>query len=223
MMKIFFSFFEKAITVYPQNAEAHRWLACCLNSGWLFDFKRQDIESGLLVAARAVELDPTSASCHAARGFCQLWTDGLQAAGESYRKALALNPDDPNVLAEMALFNIYSGNLAEAYELFVQAFRLNPLPPLWYAEFRAIAIFVEGRYAEALPAFAAVPDGAWDVMYAMACLGHLGKHELAAECKTRYEANGRTWDLLKGARGEPYVNPESRERLITGIEKALAF
>jgi TolB-like protein len=105
-------FFAKAISISPENAEAHRLLACTRSSAWLFDLVREDIETGRRVARRAVELDPANARCHAALGFCQLWTDGLQAAVKSYRKALALNPDDPDVVIEVALCMVYAGNLA---------------------------------------------------------------------------------------------------------------
>ena len=215
--------FEKAIAAYPQNAEAHKWLAACYVNAWLTEFASEDLTNGIRQAVRAMEIDPTSASCHAVHGFCQLWLEGVEAAATSYEKALALNPGDPDVLIEAGLLNVYAGNLSISRNLFKQAFNLNPLPPIWYPEFRAIAAFVEGRYAEALPCFAAIPDCVFDNMYAMACLGHLGDRERAVACRARYEARGKTWDLLEGAKGQPYVNPEPRERLITGIEKALAF
>ena len=215
--------FEKAIAVYPQNAEAHKWLAACHANAWLMNFAREDLTTGLGQAIRAMELDPTSASCHAVHGFCQLWLEGVEAASTSYKKALALNPGDPDVLIEAALLNVYAGNLSMSRNLFEQAFNLNPLPPIWYPEFRAIAAFVEGRYSEAYPCFAAIPNCIFDNMYAMACLGHLGDRERAVASRAHYEAMGKKWDLLERARREPYVSPESKERLITGVEKALAF
>ncbi len=83
--------------------------------------------------------------------------EGAEAAEPSYQKALSLNPGDPDVLVEIGLLNAYSGNLPASHEFFDQVFRLNPLPPLWYASWRGVAEFVEGRYAEALPAFVAIP------------------------------------------------------------------
>jgi TolB-like protein len=215
--------FEKAIAAYPENAEAHRWLASCHNNAWFLDFSREELAKGLDQAARAIELDPASAGCYAVHGLCQLWLEGVDAAATSYQKALSLSPADPGVLIEAALLNVYSGNLPASYELFDQAFRLNPLPPLWYAEFRSVAEFVEGRYAQALPAFAAIPYGGWDVMYTMTCLGHLEDRDQAIACRSRFQAEGRKWDLLAGAAAEPFRDPEPRQRLIAGITKAMAF
>ena len=218
------SCFEKAIASYPQNGEAHRWLSACHISSWLFDFSPTDMSNCLREAVRAVELDPASARCHTALGLCQLWLEGVEAAAPSYQRAFTLNPGDPNVLIELGLLNAYAGNLAKSNEFFDQVLRLLPLPPLWFADFRGVAEFSEGRYTQALPSFMAFPEAAaWDTMYAMACLGHLGKHEQAFACKARFQADGRTWDLLKAARMEPFIDRDPRERLIAGLEKALAL
>jgi hypothetical protein len=96
------------------------------------------------------------------------------------------------------------------------------LPPAWYGEFRAIAAFTEGRYAEALPEFVTVTDGAWDTMYAMACYGHLEMREQSTACRANFQAHGRKWDLLEAARAEPFVHPDPLERLILGLQMALA-
>ena len=215
--------FKKAIDIYPENAEAHKWLASCHNNTWFFELSRQGLLDSLVHAGRAMELDPTSASCFAVYGFSQLWLDGINAAGPYYQKALSLNPGDPGVLIELGLLNVYSGNLSVAHEFFDQAFRLNPLPPLWYAEFRGVAEFVQGRYAEALPAFAAVPSGAWDAMYELACLGHLEDHRRIHLLRSRHSAALHKWNLLEGAKAEPFRDPEPRERLIAGIRKGLDF
>jgi hypothetical protein len=115
--------------------------------------------------------------------------------------------------------NVYLGQLPIGRASFALAFKLNPLPPLWYAEFTAVAHFVEGSYEKALPAFLAIPDGAWDCMYALACLGHLG--DLAQACSLIERYSSRQWDFFKGAAAEPFVDPEPRQRLIAGLKKAL--
>lgn len=214
--------FEKAIAAYPENAEAHQWLARSHNNTWLVDFAKDGFAKSLLEAVRSIELDPTSAGGYAVRGFCQLYLTGPKSAIESFETALALNSGEPDILIEFGLLHVYAGNLPLGQTYSDRAFKINPLPPLWYPEFRSIAAFVEGRYEEALPAFFAIPDGAWDTMYAMSCLGHLGLYEQATAYKARYLAAGKKWDLMEGAKAEPYANPEPRQRLIAGLEKALA-
>ncbi len=213
--------FQAAIAVNPGNAYAHRWLSSCYINHWFMEHRRDHLAKGLELARRSTELDPTNAQCHTACAFLQLWAEGLDAATASYNKAFALTPGDPHVLAELGLLHIYRGDLASAYDFIDQAERLNPLPPLWYAEFRAIGAFVAGRYAEALPGFAAIPECAFDTAYVTACLGHLGDAAGIAAITPRIEQ--RHWDLLAVAADEPFRDPEPRQRLITGIAKAFAL
>jgi hypothetical protein len=121
---------------------------------------------------------------------------------------------------EGAILQVYLGRLSAGRDHFAQAFRLNPLPPLWYGEFAGVLEFVEGSYEKALPSFLAVPDGAWDCMYALACLGHLGDLGQVRSLIERYKP--RQWDFLRGAAAEPFVDPEPRQRLMEGLKKALA-
>jgi TolB-like protein len=214
--------FDRAIAANPLNAEAHRWRASCHLDGWFLRFSRADLLTSLAVARHAVELDPASARCQSCHGFIRLWAEGVDAAADSYRKALALNPGDPDVLTELGLAKTYAGELDAARRLFAESFRLNPFPPLWFDEFRAVAAFVEGHYHEAWPAFTAI-QGAWDAMYGLACLGHLGNRGEALGWRRRVEAADWNCDLIAAAENEPYRDPEPRARLIGGLRKAMAF
>ena len=215
--------FERAIAAYPENAEAHRWLSGCHFNRWMIEFSRDELTRGLQVAARAVELDPASALCHTAVGLCQLWAEGVDVAAPSFDKALALNPGDPDVLCVVGQLRAYAGDLAASRDFLAQAFRLNPLPPLWLGEYRAIVDFIEGRYAEALPAFLAIPDAAFDAMYALACAGHLGDRAQVAACRSRFPVVRQGEKLLAAAKAEPFRDSEPRQRLVMGLEKALAY
>ncbi len=215
--------FERAIALLPGNAEAHRWRSACHINRWFARLDKTDLARAVDGATHAVALDPTSARCHTALGLGLIWREGVDGAAESYRKAMMLNPGDPDVLIEVGLHHAFSGDLAAAHDFFDRAYRLNPLPPLWFPEFRAIALFAEGRYAEAWPAFAAIPDSAWDAMYMLACLGHLGDRVRIAECRARIAAAGWDCDLMAAATAEPYRNPEIRQRLLAGLEKAAAL
>lgn len=211
--------FTKAAAVFPENAEAYRGLSSCEMVKWFFDFDRDGLANGLKLSERAIELDATSAGCRRAHGLCQLLLGDVAAAALSYHEALSLNPGDPHILVDLGHLHAYLGRLPITRDYFAQAFRLNPLPPLWYAEFVGVAYFAEGSYEEALPAFLAIADSAWDCMYALACLGHLGDTAQARSLVERYRS--RKWDFMRGAAAEPFVDPEPRQRLVTGLKKAL--
>jgi len=213
--------FKQAILTNPENAEAYRGLAICENNRWLFDFDWQGMIDCLPLASRAIALDPTSAGAHAVHGFCRMWLEGPDSAAQSYEKALSFNPDDPHILTEVGLLNVFKGELAIARGFFERALSQDPLQPIWYAELAAVCDFVEGQYAKALPAFIAIPDGAWDAMYALSCLGHLGDAVGARQLKASMKATGRVWDLEKGLRAEPYRDPATKERLSEGVRLAM--
>ncbi len=211
--------FKKAIDEFPENAEAYRWLAICEHSKWFYDFDGEGLANALKFADRAIELDPAGAGGHCARAFTQMYLGDLASAAKSYGKALSFNPGDPHIVIDVGLLHVYRGELPVGRDYLERAFRLNPLPPRWFAEFAAVGDFVEGLYEKALPAFLAIPDGAWDCMYALACLGHLGDLAQARPLVQRY--SHRHWDYLKGATAEPFIDPEPRRRVVHGLKKAL--
>jgi TolB-like protein len=215
--------FERAIALDPHSSEAMSWLAFCYVSRWIYDFSGADLKRGLDLAVSAVENDPANPSGHIVHGFGHLWMGGLAVAAPSLERSFLLNPGDPNILSNLGLLAVYQGQPSEAARWLAQANKLNPIPMLWYAEFGAIQAFLEGRYAEAIPPLEAIPDGGWDMMYALSCYGHLGLRQKALDCRQRFASEGRHLDFVAAAQAEPYRNAEVRERLVSGIVKALSF
>ena len=215
--------YERALELDPHNADAKGWLASAFLNRWWSDFDSRDLATAVALSTEAVLYDPANFIGHRMLAMSRLLVSGLDAAKPTMMKALALNPGAPSALAEMALISAYEGELQESRRWIDQAYRLNPLPPLWYGEMGGIVSFIEGRYDAVLPAFEAIPEGAWDMMYVLSCCGHLGLQDKARACLARLRQEGRNPDFLQAARAEPYRDPEPRERLIAGLAKALAF
>ena len=129
----------------------------------------------------------------------------------------------PAVLANRALALTYDGKGAEAQALLDLARKLEPLPPLWFAEFAGLLAFAEGRYAETLEGTEPLGEFAWDTMYALASCGHLGLVERAKVILARFRQLGPDPDWLLGAAHEPFRDKTVRERLVAGLNMALAF
>jgi TolB-like protein/DNA-binding SARP family transcriptional activator len=215
--------FTRAIEANPANAEAHRWLSSCHLNDWLRDFGREKLATGTALARRAVALDPANAKCHTGLSLLLIYGAGTMAAAPVIERAYALNPGDPDVLCDMGLFKAYEGDLAASHAFHLEALRLNPFPPPWYADMRSVTYFAEGRYAEALPAFAALDDYGWDAMYALACHGHLGGRSEALALRAKIEAKYRGMDLRAAAGNEPFTSAEPLHRLQEGLALAYAF
>ena len=215
--------FERAMTLDPRNAEAIGWLGVTYCESWVQDFSEADAIKGAAFTGQAIALDPASSICHAIHAWALLCVNDLEGSLRAGARGMMLNPSDPAALVNGALPLIYEGKYAEARALFCQARRLEPLPPLWFGEFEAIAAFAEGDYAACLAGVEPIPAAAWDVMYALACHGHMGQRGKAAAALARLPDGGGSVDFMVGIAHEPFRDPEVRERLTAGIRMALSL
>ena len=215
--------YERACQLDPRSADALSWLGVTYANDWLVQFSREGALRGATMCGEAVSLDPANAHCHAMLGFAQLCAANLDAAVAGSELAMNLNPGDSNVLANRSYVAVYEGKTAESRQWLDRARQLNPLPPLWYGEFSSLIDFTEGHYEQAIGGFDAIPEAAWDVMYALACYGHLGLRDRAKTALEAFRQLGVEADFLFGASREPFRDPANRERLAEGLRKALEF
>jgi adenylate cyclase len=213
--------FERALSLDPRNAEAMSSLAMCYTSGWMFEFSEPKLKKGVDLAAEAIEFDSSAAKGHAVFGLGVLYLDGLEAARPPIERALALNPNDWFGLTNRSMLSIYAGDTADARRWIDLARRLNRAPPSWLTEFECISKFQEGLFGDVLPGVEPVDDGAWDMMYALACYGHLGLKEKARLTLKRFRDQGREIDFLSGAAREPYRDQAIQDLLNRGLRMAL--
>ena len=212
--------FERAVALDPGNAEALAWLGAAYCNTWVENFAEEYVTKGSALTAEAITIDPFSANSHAIHTWTLLCLD---AALEVSKRSMALNPGDPAVLANRALALAYDGKGAEAQILLDLAGKLEPLPPLWFGEFAGLLAFAGGRYAEALEGTEPQAEYAWDTMYALASCGHLGFVDRAKAILSRFRQQGPEPDWLIGVSHEPFRDRGVRERLVAGLNLALAF
>jgi TolB-like protein len=211
--------FRKAREINPANAEAVRWLSMKMTCQWLHERNRSLLMEGLALGRAAAELDPGSATCHAAHGFAQLWSEGAEVAEVSFRKAYAINPNDGYMLADVGLTHIYCGRLNDAEAILERAEQLNPFPNDWHGLYRSIARFVEGRYEEAVPGIQRFSWGAFSLLYLLACHGHLGNR--MAINALMPQLRSVDLDLVRASCDEPFLTRATVDRLANGVDKAL--
>ena len=217
--------FERAVALDPGNAEAVAWLGATYCEIWIEDFTEEFATKGSMLTAESIAIDPFNATCHALHTWTLLCVGNLDSAMSVSKRAIALNPGDPAVLVNRALALTYDGKSVEAQALLDLARKLEPLTPPWFAEFAGVLAFAEGRYAESLEGVEPLTECAWDAMYALACCGHLGLSDRARAILSRFrkEKPGPDPDWLLGVSHEPYRDEGVRERLIAGLNMALAF
>jgi adenylate cyclase len=146
--------FEKAITLDPDYALAHAQLAMSHAFRWQVEMSgaSEDLDRAFELAMRAVSLDPQEIVCHSALAYVQLCHQHPDEAEFHARKALALNPNRPNGLAQLGFILARVGQADDAVALITDAMRLDPHHPTWYWMELGVAHFVARRYAEAVAA-----------------------------------------------------------------------
>jgi adenylate cyclase len=166
-------YLRAAIALDPKFARAYSGLSFVLIQsalgGWA-DHPKAAIEEAFDLAQRAVGLDRLDFEAHAQLGFASLYCRDFRRCMTAYDKALELNPNSADVLAEMADALVHMGRTAEGVEKIAQAKRLNPICPDWYDWVLGIAAFHDGRYEDALLAFEAVHDCANFLRSDLACV-----------------------------------------------------
>jgi len=215
--------FERAVALDPGNAEAFAWLGAAYSNTWVEDFAEEYAIKGSMLTAEAINIDPFNAMCHAIHTWTLLCVGNLDSALSVSKRSVALNPGDPGVLVNRALALTYDGKRTEAQALLDLARRLEPLPPAWFGEFAGLLAFAEGRYAETLEGTEPLAEFAWDTMYALASCGHLGLVERAKSILAHFRQHGPDPDWSLGISHEPFRDDGVRERLIAGLNIALAF
>jgi cytochrome c-type biogenesis protein CcmH/NrfG len=97
-----------------------------------------------------VSLDPTDYANHWDLAIVYLNTRRFDMALEEYARAASLNPNDADLLAEMAEALVFAGESALALRQLQEAMRRNPFHPDWYRWVLGWTLFNLDRQAEAL-------------------------------------------------------------------------
>lgn len=228
-------FFERALEIDPLFARAHAGLSLSYFNDWSCQAWVQWDEKERLAfmhAERAARLDSADAMVEIVLGRILLYRRRGDQAAAHIDRALALNPNDADVLAHGALCRAYLGDGASGLELARKASRLNPVSGDWYVAPTALSLLVLGRYDEALAYGVRNPHATLDcpALLAAAC-AHTGDRARAQELLERFLAEFEE-RVLFGREPEPgeplrwllHVNPFQRaedvDRVTAGLRLA---
>jgi TolB-like protein/tetratricopeptide (TPR) repeat protein len=145
------TYFERAITVQDDYAEAH----AALSEAWgtLHDFGfRSNAAARRSEALRALELDPNLSDAHAALAAVAFEDWDWDGAERAFRRALELNPDSINACACYGNALIAWGRVSEAIEINKHAELVNPLSPFVHFN-HGFVLYMSRQFDEAMPHF----------------------------------------------------------------------
>jgi TolB-like protein len=228
-------FFERALELDPHFARAYAGLSLSHFNEWScqawvqWDDKERH---AFAYAKRAADLDSSDAMVEIVLGRIMLYRRRFDEAAEHVARALALNPNDADVLAHAALCRALLGDGASGLELATKATRLNPTSGDWYIGPAALSLFVLGRLEESIAFAVRMPNATLDCPALLAAaLALAGDYPRATVYLQRFLADfdervtfGRAPDPGEPLRWLLHVNPfrraEDVERITTGLRLA---
>jgi tetratricopeptide (TPR) repeat protein len=228
-------FFERALAIDPAYARAYAGLSLSWFNDWSCTaWERWDETErrAFEYAVEATRLDDRDHVTHCILGRILLYRREFDRAAEHLARALALNPNDADVLAHLSLGYAYLGEPERGLEAGLAARSLNPFHPEWYLPCVAANHVVARRPREAVALLERAPDLFVDTRAFLAAeRAHLGDAARARDEARRFLARFRS-DVSRRAAGDDgeavrwllHVNPlrraEDREHLLAGLAAA---
>ena len=146
---------QSALTLDPNYAAAHAWLARSLSLTWS---QRWNADSAVLALAlshaeRAVALDPQSSYAISILGWVQLWRKNRDESIAQCRRAVVLEPNNAEAHLFLSLALSAAGLGEEALYYVEKAKRFSPVADALYMYAHGQSYFAQKNYAKAISIF----------------------------------------------------------------------
>jgi TolB-like protein/Tfp pilus assembly protein PilF len=214
--------FEQAISADPDYARPYANLA--LNTVWQVysNFAPEEaLSRAVALAQEAIARDEGEAWGHWALGAAYLKLGRYDQAVAAYERALALNPNDADVLAESSFLFSWVGRSGEAIENVTAAMRLNPRFEDWYLWGLGVAYYDARKYHEAAKTLASHKSpNLKSNLYLAAAYGQLGRQADAKAVIKAILAENRDSSIELWGKAQPYRNEADLNHYIEGLRKA---
>jgi TolB-like protein/class 3 adenylate cyclase/Tfp pilus assembly protein PilF len=197
---------EEAMEIAPDYSRAYSTISRACNLEWRYSWSSDpeaSLDKALEFARGAIERDQLDARGFAELGFVYLYKRRHDESVAEYVRALALNPNDADIIAEYADCLVYAGNPAKSVELLEKAMRLNPYYPDWYLWNLGDAFDTLQRPADVIAAVRRMRNPSEGRRLLIASLAHLGRLEEAREQDASSCVSTRTSRSAAGVTAHP--------------------
>ena len=169
---------ESAVARDANYAEAHALLANVYLAEHRFDTnpRPQPVDRAQAVAERAVRLEPQNAYARSWLAIVHFFKRENDKFETEASRALELNPNDPEILADIGHYFSFMGQFERGIALAKRARQLNPLHPGWYYFASARYYYNQCDYVSTLADIERVgmPTFYWSHLLRCAAFGQLG-------------------------------------------------
>ncbi|MCG8650539.1 MAG: tetratricopeptide repeat protein, partial [Pirellulales bacterium] len=215
--------FEHATDIDPGYGRSYAAMSRTFNLEWRYawtDSPDTSLDRAVELAAAAVNHDHFDARGYSELGYAHLYKKDHQASLAAYRRAIELNPNDADIVAEFADALVYDGEPERAIGLLEKAMRLNPFYPDWYLWYLADAYNALGRSEDVIATVEKMQNPAEGRRLLAANYAHLGML-VEAEAHAREVIRLHPQFTISGwAQRPPYKDSAILERYVDGLRKA---
>jgi TolB-like protein len=212
--------FEEAAAMDPEFARSYAGMSKTFNHAWRYRWAESPtaaLDKAVELALEAIKRDNLDARGHSELGYSCLYKKQHEASLAAYERAIELNPNDADILAEMGDSLTNSDKSDRAIEVLKRAIRLNPLYPDWYLWNLGEAYFNLGKYDQAIETFKKMHDQSEAHRLLASSYGLLGRVNEARYHAGQVMVVHPEFSLEHWRTVPPYKNPEQLERLVEGL------
>jgi adenylate cyclase len=227
------SFYERAIAADQTYAPPVHGLAWTYLAAWIEPWPHQPLaqeyqqpatlEQALVLAQRAVELDPNLADAHLTLAGILQWLHRRPESWAEYERALELNPNLADYRFGLAL--IHGGRTDEGMDHLKRIMRLDPFHPPVCLTFLGNAYYQTGRYADAIESLRAaarrLPTFRPTYVWLAAAAAQLGYDKEAQEAAATVLRRDPAFTISKWLQLHQFAKPADADRIAEGLRKAL--
>ena len=223
------AFFRQAIDLDRNFAPAHGVLASAIYQGFsLYQTSTfaEVINEVLMLAQRAISLDPLQPGAHILMGWVLFYRGDCEGASAEVRQALDISPNYSGAHHLFGVVLLFSGSPREGLEAFRESLRLDPLNPSRHLVLVQIAIahYFLREYDAAVAAAKEVirffPEHPWTHRWLAAALGQAGRLDEARQALQKaITVAPKSFDMSVRQRPASW-RPEDYEHMLEGLRKA---
>jgi len=215
--------YNAALSSDPKYARAISAKSRTLNLEWRYNWSAEP-ESALMDAFKlaqvAVELDRSDARGYGELGFVHLYRKENDAALSAYERALELNPNDADLISDMADAMAHSGRSEDAVIKLQKAMQLNPFYPDNYLWNLGGAYFNLKRYDDVVRTINQMQNPTEGRRLLAASYAYLGETAKAQAQVDGILAAHPNFDLDQWGTIQPDKDQADSEHFLEGLKRA---
>jgi TolB-like protein/Tfp pilus assembly protein PilF len=214
---------QRAINLDPHYAEAYRWLAFNLWTGWAHWGEPMEPNRpwSVELAERAVALDSNDAGNHWVLGHVLAFERRWPESDAAFKAAFELDTNQADAWAMQGEIATFHGQPGEGIEKVQRALRLNPHPPGWYLWELGYAQYAARQHEAAVETLRKEPTyrtGSRRIL--AASLAQLGRMDEARQEAELFMVSNPHFTISYWATTQPFQDEAIREHFVDGYRKA---